>query len=62
LRKGFTGSKPEKVCHWMFDLMGLRPDDELVDLFSGSGAVAKAWAAWCNDLHLDFTATSHLPT
>jgi hypothetical protein len=30
----------------MFDLLGLGPDDDLVDLFPGSGAVSEAWESW----------------
>ena len=41
--KGFFGGKPEAFCWWVFDLLGLTPDDELVDLFYGSGAVTRAW-------------------
>jgi len=40
------GEKPEGFCRWIFDSAGLRPDDELVDLFPGSGAVGRAWTAW----------------
>ena len=46
LRRGLTGAKPEKVCHWAFEMVGARPDDELVDLFPGTGAVTKAWESW----------------
>ena len=46
LRKGLTGAKPEAVCHWAFELLGARPEDELVDLFPGTGAVAEAWRTW----------------
>lgn len=46
LRRGLTGAKPEKVCHWAFELMGAHPDDELHDLFPGTGAVSKAWETW----------------
>lgn len=46
LKKGLTGAKPEAVCHWAFELLAARPDDELVDLFPGTGAVSKAWATW----------------
>lgn len=46
LRRGLTGAKPEAVCHWAFELMGARPDDELADLFPGTGAVSKAWKTW----------------
>jgi hypothetical protein len=46
LRRGLTGAKPEKVCHWAFEMVGARPDDELHDLFPGTGAVTKAWETW----------------
>lgn len=46
LRKGLTGAKPEKVCHWAFEAVGARPEDELCDLFPGTGAVGKAWRTW----------------
>lgn len=46
LRKGLTGAKPEAVCHWAFEMLGARPDDDLYDLFPGTGAVTKAWATW----------------
>jgi hypothetical protein len=38
-----TGQKPDAFCFWVFDVMGLSVDDELVDLFPGSGAVGRAW-------------------
>lgn len=47
-----TGQKPPAFCHWLFDLLGLGPDDELVDLFPGSGAVGREWAAWRDQLRL----------
>ena len=47
LRRGLTGAKPEKVCHWAFEMVGARPDDELLDLYPGTGAVGKAWKTWC---------------
>jgi hypothetical protein len=46
LKRGLTGAKPEAVCHWAFEMLGARPDDELADLFPGTGAVSKAWATW----------------
>ena len=46
LRKGLTGAKPEAVCHWAFEMVGAHPDDDLVDLYPGTGAVTKAWATW----------------
>jgi hypothetical protein len=46
LRRGLVGAKPEGFCFWLFELMGLTPDDELVDLFPGTGAVTAAWQRW----------------
>jgi len=46
LKRGLTGAKPEAVCHWAFELLGSRPEDELVDLFPGTGAVTEAWRTW----------------
>jgi hypothetical protein len=37
------GAKPAAFCWWLFDLLGAQPGDELVDLFPGSGGVARAW-------------------
>lgn len=41
----FKGSKPRAFCRWLFGLLRLggHHDDELVDLFPGSGAVTRAW-------------------
>lgn len=49
LERGTVGAKPEKFCRWVFDLLGLTPDDEFVDLFPGSGAVGRAWDRWCRE-------------
>jgi len=46
MKRGLTGAKPEAVCHWGFELLGARPEDELHDLFPGTGAVTKAWKSW----------------
>lgn len=46
LGNDITGQKPPEFCGWMFDLLGLGPHDDLVDLYPGSGAVSKAWDAW----------------
>lgn len=46
LKKGVVGAKPESFCLWLFDVLGLQPNDELVDLFPGSGAVTTAWESW----------------
>jgi hypothetical protein len=46
LKRGLTGAKPEAVCHWAFEMVGARPEDDLYDLFYGTGAVSKAWRTW----------------
>lgn len=46
MKRGLTGAKPEKVCHWIFETLAARPNDELDDIFPGSGAVSAAWASW----------------
>jgi hypothetical protein len=40
------GAKPAAFCRWLFDVLGLTPNDEFHDLFPGSGAVTRAWEAW----------------
>lgn len=45
-QRGFFGSKPEPFVRWILDLLGVRPDDEFVDLFPGSGAVQQAYGRW----------------
>ena len=52
LRRGLSGAKPERLCHWLFEVAGLQPDDDLVDLFPGSGAVGRAWDSWRSQLRL----------
>lgn len=41
------GRKPLAFCAFLFDALGLIPGDELVDLFPGTGIVARAWANLC---------------
>lgn len=43
---GVPGWKPEAFCFWLFEVLGLRVGDEMVDLFPGSGAVTHAWERW----------------
>lgn len=52
-----TGAKPAAFSRWLFECMGLSPDDEFVDLFLGSGAVGAAWSAWARQLSLTPRAT-----
>jgi hypothetical protein len=51
MRRGLVGAKPERVCHWMFEVMGALPTDDFHDLFPGSGAVRAAWDTWTMQLH-----------
>jgi hypothetical protein len=37
------GRKPLAFCAWLFDLLGMEPGDELLDLFPGTGVVTRAW-------------------
>jgi hypothetical protein len=46
LKKGFIGGKPDAFCFWLFELLGMTPDDDFTDLFHGSGAVTAAWDKW----------------
>jgi hypothetical protein len=58
MKKGLTGAKPEEVCHWAFELVAARPDDELFDLFPGTGAVTRAWKTWGGKFTLPLSAAS----
>jgi hypothetical protein len=60
----FTGSKPRAVCEYVFEALGLEADDELHDLYPGSGAVGEAWEAWRAQMPLALSepaATETLP-
>lgn len=48
LQRGVSGAKPLTFCHWLFEFVGLTPDDEFTDLFPGSGAVTRAWEQYRN--------------
>ena len=56
-RKG--AAKPPEVIGWVFAAMGLEPDDELVDLYPGTGAVGAAWDAYRAQQRLDLRVTAH---
>ena len=56
LKRGLSGAKPEKVCRWAFEVLGMEPDDTLIDLYPGTGAVTAAWEAWRNELQMGLTA------
>jgi hypothetical protein len=46
LKRSCPGAKPDRFCWWVFDLLGMEPNDEFHDLFPGSGAVGRAWQEW----------------
>jgi hypothetical protein len=37
------GRKPLAFCAWLFDLLGMLPGDEFMDVFPGTGIVGRAW-------------------
>ena len=45
-RPEISGQKPRAFGRWIFDLLGAAPADELDDLYPGSGAIGKEWAAF----------------
>lgn len=56
LKKGLTGSKPRHFSFWLFDCANLQPNDELIDLFPGSGSVTDAW----NEYRKNYEASASL--
>lgn len=52
LKKGTSGAKPLDFSFWLFEFVGLTPEDEFVDLYPGSGAVSRAWDKWRNQERL----------
>lgn len=46
MMKGFPGAKPTAFSWWVFEWLNMEPEDELADLFPGSGAVGAAHQAW----------------
>lgn len=53
LQRGVVGAKPDAFCYWLFEVLSLRPEDELVDLYPGSGAVTRAFEKWRRRLPLE---------
>lgn len=56
LKKGLSGAKPEAFCYWLFELMGLLPEDKFIDLFPGTGIVTECWRQWQSEKQ---TQTKH---
>lgn len=52
LQRGMVGAKPDAFCFWIFEVMGMLPGDEFVDLFPGTGAVGRAWDRYQRQLFM----------
>ena len=46
LKRGLVGAKPDGFAFWIFEMLGIRADDELHDLFPGTGAIGAAFRKW----------------
>jgi hypothetical protein len=56
MKKGLTGAKPQKVCAWILDLLNFQyGEDEIHDLFPGSGSMAATVAGRCADGYIGYT-------
>jgi hypothetical protein len=45
-RRGVSGAKPEMFTRWVLLLLGAQAEDEIDDLFPGSGSVSAEIARW----------------
>ena len=50
IKRGLSGAKPEAFCFWLFEILGMQPDDEFFDLFPGTRAVTISLDKWRNQL------------
>lgn len=41
LKRGLTGAKPEAFVTWLFDLLGVQENDEVIDIYPGTGVVGR---------------------
>lgn len=41
LRRGVIGAKPDPFYHWLLQVLNVQPDDELDDLFPGTGGLER---------------------
>lgn len=46
LQKGLTGAKPKAFCYWIFDVLNVKPDDVLHDLYPGTGIVGRCFTEY----------------
>lgn len=56
LKKGLTGAKPEAFCKWVLDLLNVQSEDEVVDLFPGTGVMGRVADERANRLTLEAVA------
>lgn len=56
LKKGLTGAKPLEFSFWVFEMLGLEPTDEFIDIFPGSGMVGRAWTHFSQRVGMPQTA------
>ncbi len=43
MKKGLTGAKPERFCIWLFEVLNVRPEDTLDDLYPGTGIISEMY-------------------
>lgn len=43
INTGLVGSKPERFCIWLFEVLNVQPGDTLDDLFPGTGIVGEMY-------------------
>lgn len=46
MMKGFPTAKPPRVVQWLLKVLNAQPDDEIVDLFPGSGIIGRTVDEW----------------
>ena len=46
LQKGLSGVKPDEFSFWLFNILGMLPEDEFIDMYPGSHAVTRARDKW----------------
>jgi hypothetical protein len=49
---GLTGQKPAEFCRWVIRCLGATQDDELDDLFPGTGVMGDTFQGFCRQLSL----------
>jgi hypothetical protein len=57
LEKGLVGAKPGPFVYWLIEFLNMQPDeDELVDLYPGTGVVSRVVQEWRKTRGFDFPA------